>query len=100
MKQISKRKQREPKNSTPQVEVVSDAMFRAPMHPREQVKGFADVARTTITKHSAPSNCRKKPRVLSLRNNSTEPTNRMAAGTTATSALDSVAFMLVSLNLR
>jgi hypothetical protein len=43
MNQISKRKQREPKNSTPQVEVVADAMLRAPMHPRKQVKAFADV---------------------------------------------------------
>lgn len=47
----------------------------------------------TTTRHPAPSGCRKEPRVLSLRNNNTEPTKRMPAGTSATSALDNVAFI-------
>src|SRR5437588_11860076 len=47
----------------------------------------------TTTRHPAPSGCRKEPRVLSLRSNNTEPTKRMPAGTSATSALDNVAFI-------
>src|SRR5438128_1719764 len=47
----------------------------------------------TTTRHPAPSGCRKEPRVLSLRNNNTEPTKRMPAGTSATSALDNVVFI-------
>jgi hypothetical protein len=42
MKQISYGKQRETKNSTPQIEVVTDAMLRTPMHPRKQMECFAD----------------------------------------------------------
>src|SRR6266581_1401900 len=47
----------------------------------------------TTTRHPAPSGCRKEPRVLSLRNSNTEPTKRMPAGISATSALDNVAFI-------
>jgi hypothetical protein len=43
MKQISDGKQRETKNSTPEVEVVTDAILQAPLHPRKQVKRLADM---------------------------------------------------------
>ena len=45
MKQISYGKQRETKNSTPQIEVVTDAMLRTPMHPRKQMECFADMSK-------------------------------------------------------
>jgi len=43
MKQVPNRKQRETKNSTPEVEVVTDAMTRCPLHPRKQMEFFEDM---------------------------------------------------------
>ena len=45
MKQISQGKQRETKNGTPEIEVVTNAMLKPPMHPRKQVKGFGDMGK-------------------------------------------------------
>jgi hypothetical protein len=45
MEQISQGKQRETKNGTPEVEVMTDAMLIAPMHPGKQVEGFADMGK-------------------------------------------------------
>jgi len=42
MKQISYGKQRETKNSTPEIQVMTKAMLEPPMHPRKQVECFAD----------------------------------------------------------
>ncbi len=44
MKQISYGKDRETKNSTPEIEIVTDAMLEPPMHPRKQVKCFGDMS--------------------------------------------------------
>ena len=43
MKQISYGKQGDTKNRTQEVEVVADATLRAPVHPRKQMKCFADM---------------------------------------------------------
>ena len=43
MKQISQRKQCEAKNGTPKIEVMTNAMLIAPMHPRKQMEGFTDM---------------------------------------------------------
>lgn len=43
MNQISHGKQREAKNSTPKVDVITEAVFKPKMRPRKQVKGFAEV---------------------------------------------------------
>jgi hypothetical protein len=43
MNQISQGKQREAKNSTPKVEVMTKAMLKPKMHPRKHVKGLAEV---------------------------------------------------------
>ncbi len=45
MKQISYGKQRETKNSTPEIQVMTKAMLEPPMHPRKQVECFADVSK-------------------------------------------------------
>jgi len=45
MKQISQGKQREAKNGTPEVEVMTNAMLIPPMHPRKQMKGFTDMGK-------------------------------------------------------
>jgi len=37
VKQVSYRKQRETKDSTPEIEIVTDAVLRPPMHPGKQV---------------------------------------------------------------
>jgi hypothetical protein len=52
MKQISYRKQRETKNSTPEIEVMTNAMLEPPMHPRKQVKRFADMSKDNHDKTS------------------------------------------------
>src|SRR6266568_5830127 len=43
MQQISYGKQGEAKNSTPKVEVVTHTMLRPPLHPRTQMKCFAEM---------------------------------------------------------
>jgi len=45
MKQISYGKQRETKNSTPEIQVMTKAMLEPPMHPRKKVKCFRDVSK-------------------------------------------------------
>ena len=44
VEQISDRKQRKTKNSTPQIEVMTKAIFESPLHRRKQVKRFEDVS--------------------------------------------------------
>jgi len=43
LKQISYGKQGKTKNSTPEIEGMTHAMLEPPLHPRKQVKGFADM---------------------------------------------------------
>jgi hypothetical protein len=45
MKQISLGKQRHTKNSTPEIEVMSNAMLPSPMHPRKQAECFAGMSK-------------------------------------------------------
>ena len=45
MKQISYRKQCETKNSTEEIEVMTNTMFKPPMHPRKQVQCFGDMSK-------------------------------------------------------
>jgi hypothetical protein len=45
MKQISCREQRESKNSAPEIQVMSNAMLKPPMHPRKQVQRFGDMSK-------------------------------------------------------
>jgi hypothetical protein len=52
LKQIAHGKQRETKNSTPEVQVMADAMLKPPMHPRKQVNGFAEVRKNDHHKTS------------------------------------------------
>ena len=44
MKQVSQREKREAENRAPQVEVVADAIPRAPVHRRKQAERFEDVS--------------------------------------------------------
>src|SRR5437870_11511011 len=44
MKQISCGKQCESKNSTPEIDVMANAMLESPIHPREQMKSFGDMS--------------------------------------------------------
>ncbi len=52
MKQISYGKQRETKNGTPEIEVMTNAMLKSPMHPRKQVKCFGDMGKND--QHQTP----------------------------------------------
>jgi hypothetical protein len=44
LKQISCGKQGETNNSTPEIEIMTNAVLKPPMHPRKQVKGFEDMS--------------------------------------------------------
>jgi hypothetical protein len=46
MKQISRRKERETQNTTPEIQVVTRAMLEPPAHPWKQVKRFANVTKS------------------------------------------------------
>jgi hypothetical protein len=52
IKQISYGKQRETKKSAAEIEVVTNAMLKPPMHPRKQVKCFRDMSKNDH--HQAP----------------------------------------------
>jgi hypothetical protein len=45
MKQISYGKQCETKDGTPEIEIMANALLEPPMHPRKQMKFFADVSK-------------------------------------------------------
>src|SRR5713226_3303562 len=45
MKQVPNRKQREAKDGTPEIEVMTNAMLQPPIHPRKQVKCFGDMSK-------------------------------------------------------
>ncbi len=45
MKQISYGKQRYTKDSTPEIEVMTNTVLEPPMHPRKQVKCFGDMSK-------------------------------------------------------
>jgi hypothetical protein len=45
MQQIAYWKKGKTKNSTPEVEVMTNAALKAPMHPQEQVKSFGKVSK-------------------------------------------------------
>jgi hypothetical protein len=45
MKQISYGKQGEAQNGTPQIEVMTNAMLVAPMHPGKQLECFAEMSK-------------------------------------------------------
>src|SRR5579864_3781796 len=61
-------------------------------YPRLGVRAFP--SRTTITRHPAPSICRKEQTVFSLKSKSIGPENNMPTGTNATSAFHSVTFII------
>ena len=52
MKQISYGKQRETKNGTPGIDVMTNAMLKPPMHPRKQVKCLSDMSKNN--QHQTP----------------------------------------------
>jgi hypothetical protein len=43
IEQISYGKQKETKNSTPEIEVMTHAVLEPPMHPRKKLKCFANM---------------------------------------------------------
>ncbi len=45
VEQISYGKQREAENGTPQIQVMTDTVLEAPMHPRKQEKCFGDMSK-------------------------------------------------------
>jgi hypothetical protein len=45
MKQIPYREQRDTKNRTPQIEVMTNATLESPLHRRKQLKCFEDVSK-------------------------------------------------------
>jgi len=45
MTQISHGRQREAENSTPEIEIMTNAILGPPMRPRKQVKGFEHMSK-------------------------------------------------------
>jgi hypothetical protein len=45
IKQIPQRKQCKTKDDAPQIEIMTDAIFQAPMHRRKQLECFADMSK-------------------------------------------------------
>jgi hypothetical protein len=45
MEKISYWERRETKGRTPEVEVMTSAMFESPMHPKKEVKSFGDMSK-------------------------------------------------------
>jgi len=43
--EISYGKQGETNNSTPEIEIMTNALLEPPMHPRKQIKCFADMSK-------------------------------------------------------
>jgi hypothetical protein len=62
----------------------TNTMLKPPMHPGKQVKCLG--VRTTITRHTAASNCRKENTVFPRKNKTAEPDKSMHAGNKAISA--------------
>jgi len=52
MTQISYGKQCETKNRTPKIEIMTNALLEPPMHPRKQMKCFADLTKDNY--HQTP----------------------------------------------
>jgi hypothetical protein len=65
MKQVSYRKQGEAKNGTPEIEVMTNAMLKPPMHPREHVKRFKDMSKNDQHKTSCAKYLHERARRLS-----------------------------------
>jgi hypothetical protein len=52
LKQISYGKQRETKDCTPEIQVMTNTMLVSPMHPRKQVKCFGNMSKDDDLKTS------------------------------------------------
>jgi hypothetical protein len=54
MKQISYGKKRDTNNGTPEVQIMTNAMLKSPMHPRKQVKCFGNMSKNDQHQTSSP----------------------------------------------
>ncbi len=54
MEQISYRKRHEAKNGTAEIEVMTNTMLGAPIHPRKQMKCFGDMGKHDYHQTSRP----------------------------------------------
>jgi len=68
MKQISQGKQRETESSTREVQIMTDAMLFAPMHPRKQIKCFADMCQGNDCQATCADDCTSRDIFLCLAN--------------------------------
>ena len=93
VKQIPYWKQRKAENSTPEIEVMSNAMLAPPTHPRKQVKRFADMSKYDHHQTSCAEQLQERVIVLPLICKTTEPENSTHVGINATSPLSKVRFI-------
>jgi len=61
MKQIPSGKQCETKNTTPEIEVMANAVFESPMHPGKQAKCFADMSKDDNQQTSRADYLQERP---------------------------------------
>jgi hypothetical protein len=71
---------------------MTNAMLGAPLHPRKQMKCFADMGKNDHHETSRTEN-KQEPTPLSLKNRTTEPKSSMHVGTNATRAVSNVTFI-------
>jgi hypothetical protein len=65
MKQISYGKRCKTKNSTPDIEVMTNAMLGTPAHPRNQMKRFADMSKDNHHQTCCAEQLEESPHCLS-----------------------------------
>jgi len=65
MYKISYGKERETKNSTPEIEVMTNAMLEPPMHPRKQVKCLGNVSKNDHNQTPRAEQLQKRPHSFS-----------------------------------
>src|SRR6266496_6806969 len=66
VKQIPYGKQCETKNTTPEIEVMANAVFESPMQPGKQAKCFADMSKDDNHQRSRADYLQERPYVFSL----------------------------------
>jgi hypothetical protein len=65
VKEISYGKQSETQKTTPEIEVMANAMFERPMHPGKEVDCFADMTQSDNHETSCAQQLHESPRCLS-----------------------------------
>lgn len=95
MSKIAKRKQRKAESRTHQIDVMSGTVLHAPLHPRHQMEGFANMRENDHENAHGTDCLYKVAALLCLPRRRKEPITIADVGTSATIALNNVGFMVL-----